>query len=129
MKLTRMTIVTLGIVTTSMAFAADKHPHEHDHAPKHGGLVVEVRDMDYELVAMPDTIQLYVRDHDKPVDLSHASAKITLLVGTDRQEVHAQPADGKLEARGHFRVVAGTKVIAQMTLNGKAAGTARFVLK
>jgi hypothetical protein len=36
------------------AFAAgDKHDHAHEHKPLHGGVVVEVKDMDYELVARP----------------------------------------------------------------------------
>jgi hypothetical protein len=35
--------------------------------------VVEVKDMDYELVAKPATvIQLYLRDHGKPADVSKA---------------------------------------------------------
>ena len=30
------------------------------------GVVVEVKDMDYELVAKATTLQLYLRDHGKP---------------------------------------------------------------
>jgi hypothetical protein len=62
----------------SAAFAAgDKHDHAHEHKPLHGGVVVEVKDMDYELVAKPTVIQLYLRDHGKPADVSKASAKLT----------------------------------------------------
>jgi ABC-type nickel/cobalt efflux system permease component RcnA len=33
--------------------AGEKHDHAHEHKPLHGGVVVEVKDMDYELVAKP----------------------------------------------------------------------------
>ncbi|MDH1507991.1 hypothetical protein, partial [Aeromonas caviae] len=93
-----------------------------------GGLVTEIKDMDYELVAKPDVLQLYVRDHGKPVDVSRATAKITLLSGSDKQEIDLKPSGDKLEAKGSFKVAPGTKVVAQVNLASKAA-TARFVLK
>jgi len=36
----------------------------------HGGVVVEAKDMGYELVAKPTTIQLFLRDHGKAADVS-----------------------------------------------------------
>ena len=41
--------------------------------------MTEVKDVDYELVAKPELIQLHLRDHGKPVDVSKVSAKLTLL--------------------------------------------------
>ena len=102
--------------------------HGHGDKPLHGGLVTEIKDMDYELVAKPDVLQLYVRDHGKPVDVSRATAKITLLSGSDKQEIDLKPSGDKLEAKGSFKVAPGTKVVAQVNLASKAA-TARFVLK
>ena len=96
--------------------------------PIYGGLVTEIKDVDYELVAKSDVLQLYVRDHGKPVDVSKATAKITLLAGADKQEVELKPTGDKLEAKGSFKVTPGTKVVAQVNLASKAA-TARFVLK
>jgi hypothetical protein len=93
-----------------------------------GGVVVEVKDMDYELVAKPTTIQLFLRDHGKAADVSKASAKVTLLTGTERQEVELKPAGDKLEATGSFKVGPGTKAVAVVTVAGKPA-TARFTLK
>jgi hypothetical protein len=111
------------------AFAAgDKHDHAHEHKPLHGGVVVEVKDMDYELVAKPTVIQLYLRDHGKPADVSKASAKVTLLTGTEKQEVELKPAGDKLEATGSFKVGPGTKAVAVVTVGGKPA-TARFTVK
>ena len=46
-SLTAGTALALASVT---AFAAGDHDHAHDHKPLHGGVVTEVRDVDYELV-------------------------------------------------------------------------------
>lgn len=118
----------LILMAASSVFAADKHDHGHEDKPLHGGLVAEVKDMDYELVAKPDVLQLYLRDHGKPVDVSKATAKVTLLSGADKQEVELKPTGDKLEAKGSFKVSPGTKVVAQVNLASKAT-TARFVLK
>ena len=122
------TTFALMLMASGVVFAADKHDHGHEDKPLHGGLVTEIKDMDYELVAKPDVLQLYVRDHGKPVDVSKATAKITLLSGGDKQEVELKPSADGLEAKGSFKVIPGTKVVAQVNLASKAA-TARFVLK
>lgn len=122
----------LAAVTFSMsglAFAAGGHDHGHEHKPLHGGVVSEVKDMDYELVAKPDLIQLYLRDHGKPVDVSKSSAKLTILVGTDKQEVELKPAGSQLEATGSFKLAANSKIVALISVPGKAPATVRFVLK
>lgn len=126
---THAIIAAIALSFANVAFAADgKHDHAHQHQPMHGGVVVQVRDMDYELVARPDTIQLHVRDHGKPADISKASAKVTLLTGAEKQEVELKPAGDKLEASGSFKVGPGTKAVTIVTINGKPA-TARFTLK
>ena len=109
--------------------ASEKHDHAHEHKPMHGGVVVEVKDMDYELVAKATSIQLHLRDHGKPADVSKASAKLTLLTGAEKQEVELKPAGDKLEATGTFKVGPGTKVVALVSIAGKPAGTVRFALK
>ncbi len=122
----------MASLALTAAFAAQaaggKHDHAHDHAPKHGGVVVEVKDMDYELVARPTAIQLYLRDHGKGVDLSKASARLTLLTGSEKQAVELKPAGDRLEATGSFKVGPGSKAVVVVTVAGKPA-TARFTLK
>jgi hypothetical protein len=126
---THAAVAAITLTLASAAFAAGgKHDHAHGHQPMHGGVVVEVKDVDYELVARPDTIQLYVRDHGNPADVSQARAKVTLLTGTDKQEVELQPAGDRLQATGSFKVGPGTKAVAVVTVHGKAA-TARFTMK
>jgi hypothetical protein len=114
----------IALVLASTAHASGAH----DHSPKHGGVVTEVKDMDYELVAKSSVVQLYLRDHGKKVDIPKATAKVTLLTGAEKQEVELKPAGDKLEAIGSFKVGPGTKAVAVVTVNGKPS-TARFTLK
>lgn len=100
-----------------------------DHTVKHGGIFVETKALDFEIVAKPDLIQVYVSDHGKAVKLDGAKGKVTLLNGTEKTEVELAPAGDKLEAKGSFKVAKGTKGIALVTLAGKAGATARFELK
>ena len=125
MKLASL-ITALALAATAAAYASDGHSH--DPKPKFGGVVVEVKDIEYELVAKPDTLELHLRDHGKVVDVSKGSAKLTLLVGADKQEVELRPAGDKLEAKGSFKLGANTKAVAIVALAGKSS-TARFVLK
>lgn len=120
-------IATAAALTFALAGVAHAGG-AHDHSPKHGGVVVEVKDMDYELVAKANVIQLYLRDHGKKVDISKASARLTLLTGSEKQEIELKPAGDKLEATGSFKVGPGTKAVAVVTVAGKPS-TARFTVK
>ena len=102
---TRALAAVLFLCATGPAHASGGH----DHSPKHGGVVAEAKDMDYELVAK-------------------ASAKLTLMTGTEKQEVELKPAGDKFEAIGSFKVGPGTKAVAVVTIAGKPTGTVRFVL-
>jgi hypothetical protein len=125
MKRLSLLVVSTLIAFTSPVLGAGKH----DHAPRHGGVVVDVKDVDYELVAKPEVIHLYVRDHGKPVELKGASAKLTLLNGNEKSEVELTPAGDKFEARGRFAVASGTRVVATVTLAGRKPVPVRFTVK
>ncbi len=124
----RAWIAAMALAVAGSAFAAGDHRHD-DHTPRHGGLVAPGKAADFELVAKPDALQLYLSDHGKPMDPSKASAKVTLLAGAEKTEVELKPAGDKLEAKGSFKVGAGTKAVAVVTNSGKTLGTARFTLK
>ena len=127
MKLIHLiTAITLGL--SGLAFAAGGHDHGHEHKPLHGGIVTEVKDMDYELVAKPEQIQLFVRDHGKPANISKGSAKLTVLSGNQKQEINLLPDVERFLAKGTFAITPGAKAVAQVSLDGPAV-TARFVLK
>jgi hypothetical protein len=102
---------------------------DHSHDPKFGGVVVETKAGDVEIVAKPDLLQIYISDHGKPMKLDGAKAKITLLNGTEKSEAELLPAGDKLEAKGVFKVTKGTKGVAVVTLAGKPPATARFQVK
>jgi hypothetical protein len=71
-----------------------------------------------------------VRDHGKPASTQGASGKITVLAGTEKTEATLAPAgDNKLEAKGSFKVAAGTKFVATVGLKGKQPVNMRFALK
>ncbi len=124
MKLTT-TIIISAMLALGSAIAVAKD----DHTAKHGGIFVETKALDFEIVAKPDLIQVYVGDHGKPVKLDGAKGKVTLLNGSEKTEVDLAPAGDKLEAKGSFKVAKGTKGIASVTLAGKSAATARFEVK
>ena len=127
---TQSILASITLALAGSAFAAgDKHNHAHEHKPLHGGVVVEVKDMDYELVAKATVIQLYLRDHGKQVNVSNTKAKLTLLTGSQKQEVQLTPAaDGsRLEGSGTFAAAKGTKAVVQVERGGNTA-SARFVL-
>ena len=105
---------------------AEKEDHN---KPAHGGIFVETKALDFEIVARPDAIQVYVGEHGKPVKLDGAKGKVTLLNGSEKTEVDLTPAGDRMEAKGSFKVAKGTKGIASVTLAGKSAATARFEVK
>jgi len=100
------------------AFAAE------DHTPKHGGVVVETKAGD-----LRELIVIHVSDHGKPMKLTSATGKVTVFNGNGKTEAPLALVDDKLEAKGSFKVGAGTKVLAEVSLNGKPAASARFTLK
>ena len=111
------------------AAAASLAGSGHDVKPKFGGVVVETRAGDLEIVAKPESIHIHISDHGKTVKLDGAKAKVTLLNGTEKYEADLVLAGDKLEAKGTFQVAKGTKGIAVVTLAGKAPVTARFEIK
>ncbi len=130
MKPTLPLMATLLLALAAPAGAAGQDDHGHDHAPKHGGVVVEAAHMDWELVAKPERIVLHVSDHGKKASTAGASGKLTLLSGKDKAEAVLKPAgDDRLEAEGPFKIGPGTKVVATVTLAGKKPAAVRFVLK
>lgn len=108
------------------AKGAEAHPHEAK--SQHGGVVAVVKDVNYELVAKDGDVALYISDHGKPVDVAGATAKLTMLSGTKKQDVALAPSDGALRGKGAFTVPAGTKAVVLVQLKAKPTSTARFTL-
>ncbi|EXI67279.1 MAG: hypothetical protein AW08_02114 [Candidatus Accumulibacter adjunctus] len=122
-------LAAIALGTSPIAHAAGGHDHGTDHKPAHGGLVVESHHLDFELVVKPEALQLFVRDHGKPVDVSKATGKLTLLSGNEKLELPLTPAGDHLASKGNYTLQAGRPVIAQVVFPGKASVAARFVLR
>ncbi len=118
-------IATISLIAGSAVHAAGQHSHSEQ--PMHGGVVSEARDLDFELVAQKDKIRLFLRDHGKKVDVSNATATLTLLNGADKQDVALVPDGEWLGAAGEFKMQKGTKAVAVVKRAGKTI-TVRFVL-
>ena len=119
------------LLATSIVFygASAMAAGEHSHKPRFGGVVVETKAGDIEIVAKPDSIQIYITDHGKAMKLDGAKAKVTLLNGTEKSEATLVSTGDKLEAKGAFKVAKSTKGIAVVTLKEKPPVTARFDIK
>ena len=63
-------LIALAVSISGPAFAAGKDDHGHKAQSMHGGVTAQAKDVDYELVAKADKLQLFMRDHGKPVDVS-----------------------------------------------------------
>lgn len=124
-----MQIRFLALAATIALAGAAHASGDHHHGPSHGGVFVEGKALDFEVVARPELIQVYVGDHGKPVKIDGARGKLTLLHGSEKTEVELAPVGDRLEAKGSFKVGKGTKGIASVTLAGKPAAVARFELK
>jgi hypothetical protein len=118
----------LLLVTAAVFALAAAHAHG-PAQPKHGGIVQSASDIGFELVAQDGNATLYVEDHGKPVATQGASAKLTVLNGSDKSEAEMAPAgDNKLEAKG-VKLAPGAKVVAAVTLPSKKVVTVRFTVK
>ena len=52
--------------------------------------------MNSDFLAKPTAIQSYLRGHGKSSDLSKATAELTLLTGTEKQEIELKPVGKRL---------------------------------
>ena len=126
MKRTLLSLLAAGAVALP-AFAQVKAADSH--TPKYGGVVVETKVGDLEVVAKADVIHVHVSDHGKPMKLASGSGKVTVFNGNEKAEAPLVLVGDKLEAKGSFKIASGTKVLAEVALNGKPAVSARVTLE
>jgi hypothetical protein len=100
-----------------------------DHKPRHGGIFIEGKVADMEVLAKPESIQVYVYDHGKPAKIAGAKGKVTLLNGAEKSEAELAQVGDKMEAKGPFKVAKGTKGIVTVNMAGKPATVGRFEVK
>jgi hypothetical protein len=116
------------IATLIISFIGPAHAGAgHELKPMHGGIIVEAKDIDVELVAKPDSLSLYLTDHGKPISIDGGTAKLAVLIGSDKKDYELLPNGGKFELNGSFAIPKGAKAIAVIKIKSKVI-TARFNL-
>ena len=113
-------------VSISAASAADKHEES---KPRHGGVVVEVNEVDYELVGRDGTFVIHVSDHGKPVSTKGWSGNISTLGGDKASAELAPSGENLLEVKGTMKVKPGTRLLATIQAPGKKPLQIRFTTK
>lgn len=97
---------------------------------RHGGVTTMLKNRDYELVAKPGSLTVFVYQDEKPASTKGATATLTLSQGDYKTTVALQPSDANaLEAKGAFKVGAGTKAVASITLSGRKPQEVNWTLK
>lgn len=97
---------------------------------RHGGVVVQKGDMEYEFVQKADSLNIFVYDDDKPASTKGGKATVVLMSGGDKKVVELEPSGGnKFRAKGNFPVKPGSKAIATIELSGRNKEEASFTLK
>lgn len=134
MELTMKSSLLSLLAIASVAAALNASPAlagaGHDHGPKYGGVVREVKGIAYELLAKPDSLTLYVSDHGKSISTQGAMAEAAIHAGNDKTTVKLEPAgENRMVAKGNFKVGVGVRVVLTTTLPGKTPAKATFNLK
>ncbi|WP_047391607.1 hypothetical protein [Chitinibacter sp. ZOR0017] len=100
--------------------------------PAHGGVMSEAKSgTRAELSTAGNMLMAYLTSHsNEAIATKGAVAELTLLNGTEKQEVKFMPSGANsLMAQGKYKAVAGSKALLKVTLPGKATEQFRFELK
>lgn len=120
----------MALVAIAVTVAVSGNAVAHGEKPKHGGVVKEASDINFELVARDGKATIYVEDHGKPLTTVGASGKLTVLNGAEKTEVPLEPAsENTLVTKGEAKLVKGAKAIAAVTFADKKTVNVRFVIK
>jgi hypothetical protein len=68
-------LAALAFGLSNGAFAAGGHDHAHEHTALHGGVVAEAKDIDFELVAKPDSLRLSCARPRQAVEVGTATPR------------------------------------------------------
>ncbi|MEN9865254.1 MAG: hypothetical protein RL748_844 [Pseudomonadota bacterium] len=128
-----MALITLMAGTIAVTLSGNALAH--GLKAKHGGIMREVANLQFELVASKDAAsagvaKIYVEDHGKIYSTAGASGKLTVLNGAEKTEVvlHAS-GENVLESKDDAKLAAGAKVVALITFADKKTVSVRFAVK
>jgi hypothetical protein len=114
------------LVTVVPSVAAD----DHDHAPQHGGVIVESGHHHLEVVAKDGSLEVYVGgEGGMPEDVRDAAATATILSGGKKADIQLSPDAGNLlKGAGSFTAGKGTTIVITLTMPGHKPEQARVKL-
>lgn len=122
-KLFALAALTMTVTLSGNALA-------HGEKPKHGGIVQEANDLNFELVNKEGKVLIYVEDHGNNKATAGATGKLTVLNGSQKSEVPLEAAGGNvLVTTGEAQLAKGTKAIATVTFADKKTVNVRFSIK
>jgi hypothetical protein len=106
------------------------HAHATHGQPQYGGIYGEAGTFQAELVVKDAQVTIYITLHGEPVSAKGASGKLTILGADGKQEVELKPAsDNKLLAHLKSPLAKGSKVVANITLEGKGPANVRYSIE
>ncbi len=124
----RATFFSLLLACLASAYTTSATAHGSTE-PKHGGVVIMVGEMTFELVTKPNRVELYLVDEAVDVDSSKLSAKLKLKSETPPRYIDLSPIGGNGFAVEGVTLNDGDKVMALVTLaNGYSKIGANFVV-
>lgn len=123
-------VVFAAIVGASApgTLVAAEHTHQ-EVKPRHGGVVVEVSDVEYELVKRDATYVIHVSDHGKPISTKGWSGTIVTIGGEKASAELVGTAGNLLEVKGGLKVPPGTRLLGTIQAPGMKPVQVRFTVK
>lgn len=119
----------LNALVLGLSFVLVPPAMSHGEKPRHGGVVSQAKDLNFEMVNQNGKAVIYILDHGLPVDTSEASGKLTTLNGSEKTETNLQPAgENRLASVNSVSLDKGAKAIASLTLGQKKVSV-RFAVK
>ncbi len=101
--------------------------HEGHGQSMHGGIVAEAGHAQFEIVARDGRITVHASNHGAPLATAGASGKLTVLTGTNKQEIPLQ-ASGQDRLQGQGKLTAGDKLLLNVIWPGQKPLQARAVV-
>lgn len=118
-------LLACGLSGTALAGAG----HGHGAKPQKGGVVVQAKDIDYELVAREGRLTLYAYDHGKPLSLAGAKAAASVHGRGAKVTAELKPVGEALVADGSFPTGLGVRVETIVSRPGQPDAKLNFRLR
>lgn len=119
--------LTSPLILAAVFAAQPLAAHEGHGQPMHGGIVAEAGHAQFEIVARDGRITVHASNHGAPLATAGASGKLTVLTGTNKQEIPLQ-ASGQDRLQGQGSLTAGDKLLLNVIWPGQKPLQARAVV-